>query len=74
VNSINVKFILLFHMIETHFFNKNVVCISETHVTFYTISLSQSKWSWLRSHLTNLHVRLEIDFKKVCVALELYIV
>jgi len=40
-----------------------VVCISETHVTVYDLTV-QSKWSWRRSHLTNLHVRIDIDCKK----------
>ena len=42
LNSINVKFILLFHMIQTQYFNKFVVCISETHVTLYDLTVSKS--------------------------------
>jgi len=41
LNSINVKFILLFHMIQTQYFNKFVVCISETHVTLYDLTVSK---------------------------------
>jgi len=49
-------------MTQTHYCNQIVICISETHVTVY--DLSQSKWSWRCSHLTNLHVRIDRDCKK----------
>jgi len=63
VNTVNVKFFLLFDMIQTRYFKKLCSAFLK-HTLLSSISLSQSKWSWRRSHLKNLHVRVDRDCKK----------